>query len=347
MQSHVKRGLAAMASATVIGTSAQAQTLVVLNKSEANVSMIDATSGDVYATIGVGIGPHEAATSPDGKTVIVCNYGQREPGHTLTVIEVEKQRAARTIDLVDYHRPHGIVYLDERTIVVTAEVEKKLLVVDVEDGRVVSAIDTDQDISHMVAVTPDERYAFVANIGSGSASVIDLKGRQLVKVVETAPQAEGVAAHRSRPEVWVSNRRANTISVISTESLEVLSEFDCGEVPIRVTFTPDGRKALVSCARSGEVAIFDVATRSEIARVPMDIDESEVTTEGRLFGKQFGQSPVPVGILVEPRGTLAYVANTNADVITVIDIERAKIVDRLIAGKEPDGLAWTHIGGPK
>ena len=38
-------------------------------------------------------------------------------------------------------------------------------------------------------------------------------------------------------------------------------------------------------------------------------------------------------------------ANTNADVITVIDINEAKIVDRLVAGKEPDGLAWTHVGG--
>jgi YVTN family beta-propeller protein len=60
----------------------------------------------------------------------------------------------------------------------------------------------------------------------------------------------------------------------------------------------------------------------------------------RLFGDRFGDSPVPVGILVHPDGKLAYVANTNADVISVIDLQTMMLVDRLVAGKEPDGMAF-------
>jgi DNA-binding beta-propeller fold protein YncE len=41
--------------------------------------------------------------------------------------------------------------------------------------------------------------------------------------------------------------------------------------------------------------------------------------------------------------SLAFVANTNADTITVIDLESLKIVDRLKAGREPDGLGYTKI----
>jgi YVTN family beta-propeller protein len=63
----------------------------------------------------------------------------------------------------------------------------------------------------------------------------------------------------------------------------------------------------------------------------------------RLFGHQFGKSPVPVGILVEPSGSYAYVANTQADVITVIDLKEWKIADRLTAGKEPDGLGFSSL----
>jgi hypothetical protein len=33
------------------------------------------------------------------------------------------------------------------------------------------------------------------------------------------------------------------------------------------------------------------------------------------------------------------VASTNADVISVIDLDRLEVVGRLTAGKEPDGLS--------
>ena len=72
-----------------------------------------------------------------------------------------------------------------------------------------------------------------------------------------------------------------------------------------------------------------------------------LTTTGRrtgsLFSDRFGDSPVPVGILIPPDGRHAYVANTNADIITVIDLKTFEIIDRLVGGKEPDGLGWTPL----
>lgn len=348
MRASLIRSLLVAAAASVpVATTTDAATLIVLNKSDDNVSLIEPTTGRVYATIPVGDAPHEAATSPDGKTVVVCNYGPRgAPGHTLSIIDLPTQQVIRTIDLVKYHRPHGVQFFpDGKRIVVTSEEAKKLLIVDIESANVDAAIDTDQDISHMVAMTHDQRLAFVANISSGSASVIDLTTQSLKKVIHTGEQAEGIAAHPTRNEVWVSNRRGDTINIIDTTTLEIIQEMPCGEVPIRVAFTPDGSKALVSCAQSADVAIFDAESRKLIDRVPMEIDPKEVTTEGRLFGKRFGDSPVPIGILIEPTGKLAYVANTNADIITVIDIAAAKVVDRLIAGREPDGLAWSPLTG--
>ena len=56
-----------------------------------------------------------------------------------------------------------------------------------------------------------------------------------------------------------------------------------------------------------------------------------------------GRGPVPVGILLEPDGKLAFVANTNADLVTVIDLTTWKIAGRLTAGKEPDGLGYSRL----
>jgi len=322
--------------------SAEPGTLYVLNKSEANVSPIDLASGEAGEAIPVGDGPHEAAISPDGATLVVCNYGQRTPGRTLTVIDTATGQVRGTMDLHEYHRPHGIVFLPGTdTIVVTAEAERKLLLIDVESGELLDAIDTDQEISHMVAITPDGRRAFVPNIGSGTVSVIDLEERRLIEVVRTGDGAEGVAVHPTRAEVWVTNRSDDTVTVMDTETLEIEATIDCPAFPIRIAFTPDGGNALVSNARTGDVAVIDVQTRSIMERInmneePVGKDEKET----RLFSDRFGDSPVPVGILVRPDGRFAYVANTNADVVTVIDLETWTIAGRLRAGKEPDGMAW-------
>jgi YVTN family beta-propeller protein len=55
------------------------------------------------------------------------------------------------------------------------------------------------------------------------------------------------------------------------------------------------------------------------------------------------QGPVPVGILIVPSLSQAFVANTNADTVTVIDLKTWQITDRLTAGKEPDGLGYSEL----
>ena len=42
-------------------------------------------------------------------------------------------------------------------------------------------------------------------------------------------------------------------------------------------------------------------------------------------------------------GRYAFIANTNADVVTVLDLAKGAIAGRLTAGKEPDGLGYTPI----
>ena len=333
-----------LAASALVGFSegaALAQALIVLNKSEANVSIIDPHSHETIATVAVGVGPHEAATAPDGRTVVVCNYGDQTPGATLTIIDAKEAKALRTFDLDGHQRPHGIQFLPDGRVAVTAETQRKLLIVDIEKGAVDHAIDTDAQISHMVAITPDGKRAFVPNIGSGSVSVIDLEEKVLLKVIPTGGGAEGIAIHPTRPEVWITNRADDTLSVINTESLEVIDTIECGVFPIRAAITPNGRHVLVSCAQSGEVVVLDAVSREEIKRISM----GEAVVEGgerrgRLFENAFGNSPAPIGILIEPGGKRAYIANTLADIITVIDLDSLSVAARIPAGRQPDGMAW-------
>jgi YVTN family beta-propeller protein len=114
-----------------------------------------------------------------------------------------------------------------------------------------------------------------------------------------------------------------------------------------VKFTPDGTRALISNARSGDVAVFDTVTKKLVGRVPMQAaGEKLPRNDSRPLASQFGDGPVPVGILMPDPLSVAFVANTNADTVTVIDLETLKIVARLKAGREPDGLGYSTLTLP-
>ena len=116
----------------------------------------------------------------------------------------------------------------------------------------------------------------------------------------------------------------------------------CPGFPIRVAFTPDGEHVWVSAARSGEVVVFDTATRREITRTQLDLSNAPDASR-RLFGDRFGESPVPVGLVIAPDGATAWVAATQADAVVVIDPTTLTVRDLLKAGREPDGMAYSQV----
>jgi YVTN family beta-propeller protein len=322
---------------------ARADTLVVANKAEATVSLVDLPAGKVVATLPVGTGPHEVAVSPSGKLALIANYGGPEPageGSTLTLIDVPAARVLKTIDLGEYHRPHGMVFLDERRVLVTAQVNKALLEVDVETGKIAAAVTTGQELSHMVAVTPDGRRAFVANVGSGSVTAIDLQEKKRLQDIRTGDGAEGIAVTPDGKQVWVANRAADTVSVIDAASLEVLGSLPSTGFPIRAEVTPDGRRVLVSNAKAGDLSVFTTADRKLERRIPLEI--AAPPSDGKAPA-DFGSSSVPVGIEIAPDGKRAYVAHSGADQISIVDLESWKRVGSLTAGKVPDGMGYSKL----
>jgi YVTN family beta-propeller protein len=321
-------------------SNAWSATLVVANKAEATVSLIDLDDGRVAATLATGDGPHEVDVSADGRFALVTNYGSGgQSGNSLALIDVVNAEVVKTIDLGEYKAPHGVEWVDDGRAAVTVEDNQALVVVDIEKGEIVQAIGTDQQVSHMVALGPDGRRAYTANIGSGSISVLNLASGERVRNVVTGNGAEGVAVS-SLGHVWVTNRAADTVTVLDGETYTTLKEIASPGFPIRATATPKGQ-VLVTRARAGELVVYDAGTFSEIRTVAFDIDS--LGAEGRLFGDRFGDSSVPIGVIVDETGEHAYVAHANADVITEVDLSSGDVVRLLRAGREPDGMAYSAL----
>ena len=332
MHARLSRLCALVLAAMAAGAPAvSADLLIVLNKSDHEAVLVDPAKLEPVARIPTGRGPHEVAVSPDGRRAYVSNYGMygvfregqrvNEPGNTLSVIDLETRAVCDTFDLGAYAKPHGIaVSRDGRLLWVTCEDSKAVLEVDAASGAVLKTWTTGQETSHMIVPAVDESRLFVANIRSGSATIIE-RAKDRVTSLATAPGAEGIDVSPDGREVWVTNRADSSISVIDAKHDTVIAKIESGgQFPIRVKFTPDGKEAWVSCLQSNAVTVFDARSRKLLATIAV--------------------GAAPVGIQMAPDGKRAYVANTNDDLVTVIDVGARKVVRTFTTGNEPDGMAW-------
>ena len=316
--------------------------LVVSHKTDNTVHFICRKTGEIIRVVETGIEPHEVEVSDDGKYAVVCNYGNREvAGNTLSVYDITEGVLIKTIDLGEHTRPHGMQWIaGTQKMLVTAESTNNLLVVDVARGEVERAIGTEQPVSHMVAASNDFSVAFVPSIRTGNVTVIDLKADSILAQVYSGKGAEGAAVSPNGLELWVTNRAENTLTIFNTKTFEIIHTLECGDFPIRIKFTPDGNKVLVSNAQSAEVAVFDANAKKLLSEVKLTVPIPENTDEERFFAKDFKGSSIPIGLVV-PHNNTAYVANTNADLISEIDLTTFEIKRHFATGKQPDGISFS------
>lgn len=293
--------------------------LLVGNKGEDTVSFIDLGTGKELGRSATGKMPHEIAVSPNGRQAAVVAYGAR----TIDLFDVATREKVKTIDLSPNEGPHGLVWLDDGRLVVTTERSHSLAVVDPVAGMVSASIKTGQIGTHMVAVSADGARAYTANIGAGTVSVIDLKSNKKLRDLPVGGKPEGIALSRDGKTLWVADLDSPRVQALDTTSFEKLTEVATGAVPIRVAVSPDGKWIVTSNLMGGSLTIIDSKTRAKVR---------DIMVSGRPEERQ-------VTILFTPDGSRLYAAETGTDQVAEIGLAEGKVLRRLPAGKNGDGLA--------
>ena len=318
----VARGMAA-ALALSFASPLAAQTLLIGNKGEDTVSFVDLKSGREVARLPTGPKPHEIAVSPDGKRAAVVAYG----GNTIDIFDVAGVRKLTTIDLGRNRNPHGLAWLRSGRIVVTTEGSDALTVVEpAADGKArVRAIPTGQRGSHMVDATLTS--AVVANMKSGTVSLISLYNRTPVRNYPAGEEPEGVARSPVRAQIWVADRKNDVVRVLNPQTGAEIIRFVTGRMPIRVLVSRDGARAYVSNAGSGTISVFDAEALRPLPTI---------TVSGKPEAMQ-------VTLLFSRDQQKLYAAETGTDTIAEIDRGTGKVIRRLAAGRQGDGLGISPV----
>jgi YVTN family beta-propeller protein len=297
--------------------------LLVLNKEDANLAIVDPASGHVLGRVPVGQGPHELVTSTDGKIAFASNYGTGPaPGRTISMIDIAAQKELRRIDVSPLSRPHGLAFANGR-LYFTAEADKKIARYDPAADKIDWQYQTGQATTHMVLPSKDARTIFTSNIGGDSVSIIQQgpEGGWLQTVVPVGKGPEGIDLSPDGREVWSAHSRDGGVSIIDVASKKVVQTINIGtKRSNRIKLTPDAKFALVSDLDAGELVVLDAPARKAIKRVPM--------------GK------APEGILIPPAGGVAYVAVNGDNFVAVVDLKTWQVTKKIATGVGPDGMAW-------
>jgi YVTN family beta-propeller protein len=299
--------------------------LLVLNKEDANLAIVDPASGSTLGKVAVGQGPHELVVSSDGKYAFASNYGSGPtPGRTISMIDLAAQKELRRIDVSPLSRPHGLAFAAGK-LYFTAEASRKIARYDPSADKIDWEFETGQNVTHMVLPTRDARTLFTSNIGSNSVSAIqqgaDATWTQTVIPVGKGP--EGIDLSPDGRTVWSAHSQDGGVSVIDVATKKVIHTIPVGtKRSNRIKLTADGKFALISDLDAGELVVLDTGTRTVTKRVPV------------------GKSPE--GVLIPPgAASVAYIAVNGDNHIAVVDLKTWQVVKTIATGVGPDGMAWT------
>jgi DNA-binding beta-propeller fold protein YncE len=295
--------------------------VITADQAGASVSVVDARSGRVARTHRTHVGPHEAAASGDGRWIVVSNYGgSQTPGNnSLLLLDGASLDGVDTVSLGEYRRPHGMAFLPGDTLLaVTVEQDSAVLLVRIPSGKIKSALSTGQQLSHMLAVHPNGRQIYTANIVDGSVSEMDIGSGELLRTAPVGPMAEAIGITPDGRELWVGSNEDHTITILDTDDLETITTIDAPGFPYRIAFTPDGATAVVTQPEANVVRLFDVAGHVEIGSI-------------RVPGE-------PAGLFIAPDGGRAYVARNATDSTAVLSLTDRTVERMLPSGPRPDGI---------
>ncbi len=302
--------------------------LLVANKGDQTVGIIDPAAGREIATIKeTGFTVHELVVLPGGRIAYAPIYGNSgvgspgSNGRAIDVINIPERRIVHVIDLGRGERPHCIRYNPrDGLLYVTTEITDSVTVIDPKTNRVVGSIPTGQPQSHMLALAPDGRRGYTANVGPGTVSVLDLRRRKEIAVIPVASEIQRISVSMDGRWAFTSDQHHPRLAVIDTRTNKIARWVRLPGIGYGTTPTFNGRTLLITIINKDEVVALDLKTMKIVHTVAVPRSPQE--------------------IVIRPDDRVAYVSCSQTHKIAAINLKTWKVDQLIPAGRNVDGMAW-------
>jgi YVTN family beta-propeller protein len=328
--------------------------LLVLEKADNSLAIVDPASLQVVARVPAGPDPHEIVASPDGKLAYISNYGGSDSTlNTITVIDLAARKALPPINLGALRSAHGLTFAGGK-LYFTVETNKAIGRYDPATQSIDLVLGTGQERTHMIAVSESLDRIVTSNVSSGTVSILEegalpnggfnpppggaapppsappagVRKTWHVTNVPAGRGSEGFDVSPNGKEIWVANAQDATVTIIDAASKKVSQTLPISlKGANRLKITPDGKHVLIAGLGSAgptgaNLVVFDAASRKE--------------------AKQLNLGGPSSGILIAPDGSRAFVAVSAKNKVAVVDLKTLEVTGEVQVGKGPDGLGWAQ-----
>ena len=300
--------------------------VVAVNQRREAATIYDISSGRALATVELGIEPHEVTVSPNGRIVAIAglNEGRLRRNRKLLLLD-PISRQLRRVEL-GLRGPHGVTFISDSLLLVSAMFDTAVAYVDVPSGRVVRVLGGIASEPYVLHFARPTGRAYVSSPHSSIITEIDVAAGRKLRVfnVDDSPAGMGVSPDGS--EVWGAVWRQEVgggMAVLDLASGKVVTRLPNFIQPRRVAFAPNGSRVFVT--DRDHLRIIDRATRQVIASV--------------FLGENAGGS----GVSCSTDGTRCYAALSQAGEIVEIDVSQHKVLRRFPAERGADGIAYVNL----
>jgi YVTN family beta-propeller protein len=144
-----------------------------------------------------------------------------------------------------------------------------MVVVDVAAERVSRTVPLQSGASPQdVKLSPDGKVFYVADLAHAGLWVIDASSFRVTGLIHTGAGAHGLYPSRDATDLYVSNRLAGTVSVLSFATRKVVRTWSIpGGSPDMGGVSADGRVLWLSGRYDAQVYAIDTATGRVMARI--------------------------------------------------------------------------------
>lgn len=259
--------------------------------------------------------PVEMAFSPDGKTAWVSNYAMYGEGFSpegadactgpegisdsyLYKIDTDSLEIKDVVRVGAVPKYVAATH-DGSKVLVTNWCSMDLDVVDTAKGEVVTTIPIDGKHPRGIAITPDDKVAFVAVMGSDKTVRVDLESGKTSDFAATGDGPRHLLVSPDGSKLYISNNGAGTVSEVDATTGKTLRDVQVGSEPRSMAISPDGGAIYVGN--------YGSSTVSKIRTEDFEVVQTEKT------------DALPIGITYEPTKKRVWVASYGGSIIVFDD----------------------------
>ncbi len=242
------------------------KTLYVTNDTGNSLTPIDPRTGKPGTPIPVD-DPYNMYFTPDGRFAIVV----AEALHRLDFRDAHTFRLRHSVPVACSGIDHIDYSADGRYLLASCEFSGQVIKVDVRRQKVVGTLTLRAGaMPQDVKLSPDGKVFYVADMMSDGVWKVDGVRLKVIGFLPTGAGAHGLYPSRDARFLYVSNRGAGTISVVSFATRKIVATWTIpGGSPDMGGVSADGKTLWLSGRYDGEIYAIDTRNGHLIRRIPV------------------------------------------------------------------------------